>query len=81
MVEMTYSGVPGNFFKCWAAKNLLTASPSDSSAIQEFIVVMTNRVGTGGGYKVTLMTAFPFYEDDILIYRENWTESLKYLQL
>ena len=59
----------------WAAKNLLTASPSDSSAIQGFMVVMTDGVGTGGGYKVTLMTAFTVYEDDILIYRANWTES------
>ena len=35
------------------------------------MVVMTDGVGTGGGYKVTLMTAFPFYEDDILIYRKS----------
>ena len=34
------------------------------------MVVMTDGVGTGGGYKVTLMTAFTVYEDDILIYRK-----------
>ena len=31
------------------------------------MVVMTDGVGTGGGYKVTLMTTFTVYDDDILI--------------
>ena len=41
------------------------------------MVVMTDGVGTGGGYKVTLMTAFLFYEDDILIFIERIGQKVK----